>query len=106
MLEWESTSSPADSPQTQKQLDRLPKVECEVCTPDIEPFYDISAEAVRVNKSLTKTASWAPLGGKIFNPGRVVILRNGVSGVGVPPTRGRARIGRLDWGTHWVKELR
>ena len=46
---------------------------------DIGAFYDLSAEVVRFNTALMKAASWSPAGGKSFAPGRVVILRNGVS---------------------------
>ncbi|RXK39428.1 antiviral helicase SKI2 [Tremella mesenterica] len=63
--------------QTEKRLARLPKLTCETCLPDISPFYDISAQVVRTQASLLRMASWAPAGGKIFAPGRVVILRNG-----------------------------
>jgi len=57
----------------------LPKVDCPICSTDIEAFYDLSAEVVRVNTGMLKSAAWATAGGKIFNPGRIVILRNGVS---------------------------
>ena len=50
-----------------------------MCKVDIGAFYDISAEVVRVNAALIKTASWAPQGGKSFSSGRIVVLRNGVS---------------------------
>jgi hypothetical protein len=52
-------------------------VECQVCNADINAFYDLSAEVVRVNASLIKQASFAA-GGKILIPGRVVVLRDGV----------------------------
>ncbi|ORY28175.1 NUC185 domain-domain-containing protein [Naematelia encephala] len=60
----------------EKQLARLPKVDCAVCNTDIGAFYDNSKEAVRVNTELVKTASWNPQGGKSFQPGRVVVLRS------------------------------
>ncbi|KAK4685405.1 antiviral helicase SKI2, partial [Tremellales sp. Uapishka_1] len=62
---------------TEKQLARLPKVDCAVCSADIGPFYDISSEVDRINKAILKTASWAGQGGKMLAPGRLVILRNG-----------------------------
>ncbi|KAK8853069.1 hypothetical protein IAR55_003770 [Kwoniella newhampshirensis] len=62
---------------TEKVLARLPKVACDICNTDIDAFYDLSMEAVRVNTSLIKRAAWAPQASKIYVPGRVVILRNG-----------------------------
>jgi hypothetical protein len=50
-----------------------------VCKVFIGAFYDLSAEIVRVHSALIKNASWSLGGGKSFAPGRVVILRNGVS---------------------------
>ena len=64
--------------QTEKQLAKLPKLECTVCTADIDPFYELSSEAVRLNKELLKQAAWLPAGGKLLCPGRVVIVRDGV----------------------------
>ncbi len=64
--------------QTEKQLARLSKVDCEICKVDISAFYDLSAEVVRISTALIKNASWSAQAGKIFAPGRVVILRNGV----------------------------
>ncbi|WWC91541.1 uncharacterized protein L201_006487 [Kwoniella dendrophila CBS 6074] len=61
----------------EKQLARLPNVECEVCKPDIDAFYQLSSEIVRVNQSIFKQASYAQNASKIFVSGRVVILRNG-----------------------------
>lgn len=50
---------------------------CDLCNADINPYYDISAEVVRMNKELLKVASWSPAASKILLPGRVVLLRNG-----------------------------
>ncbi|ORX40739.1 NUC185 domain-domain-containing protein [Kockovaella imperatae] len=61
---------------TEKQLARLPKVTCDKCAKDIMAFYDLSAEIVRLNTQLLKTASWNPQAGKILAPGRVIVLRN------------------------------
>ncbi|WVQ67181.1 uncharacterized protein L199_005376 [Kwoniella botswanensis] len=61
----------------EKQLSRLPNVECDVCKTDIDAFYELSSEVVRLNQSIFKQASYAQNATKIFVPGRVVILRNG-----------------------------
>jgi hypothetical protein len=63
--------------QTEKQLAKLPKVDCKVCSADIGAFYDLSAEVVRVNATLIKQAAFAA-GAKLLNPGRIVVLRDGV----------------------------
>ena len=65
--------------QTEKELTKLPKVECERCLPDIGAFYDLSAEAVRLNAVLMRLAGWSPQAAKTVNTGRVVVLRDGVS---------------------------
>ncbi|WRT70395.1 uncharacterized protein IL334_007393 [Kwoniella shivajii] len=61
----------------EKELARLPSVNCDICKTDIDAFYQLSSEVVRVNQSLFKQASYAQNATKIFVPGRVVILRNG-----------------------------
>jgi antiviral helicase SKI2 len=48
-----------------------------VCKPDIEAFYDLSSEVVRINTNLMNQAAWAS--GKQMSPGRIVILHDGVS---------------------------
>ena len=65
--------------QTEKQLAKLPQVECTTCTKDISPFYDLSAEVVRINTQFITKASWETGLGKTLAPGRVVVLHNGVS---------------------------
>nr|XP_019010148.1 antiviral helicase SKI2 [Kwoniella pini CBS 10737]OCF48929.1 antiviral helicase SKI2 [Kwoniella pini CBS 10737] len=61
----------------EKQLARLPNVDCSICKVDIDAFYQLSAEIVRINQNIFKQASYAQNSGKLFVPGRVVILRNG-----------------------------
>ncbi|KAL7418292.1 Antiviral helicase ski2 [Cryptotrichosporon argae] len=61
----------------EKELARLPQVDCEVCKPDIEAFYDLSAEIVRLNYDFLKMVCWAPVASKLVSPGRVVLLRDG-----------------------------
>lgn len=65
--------------QSEKTLSRLPKLSCDVCSPDIERFYDISYEIVERNDVLHATAASHPQGNKMLSAGRVVILRDGVS---------------------------
>lgn len=65
------------NPKTEKLLAKLPHVDCAVCKPDIEAYYDLSAEIVRLNRTLMGQAAWAP--GKQMIPGRIVALHDGVS---------------------------
>lgn len=64
--------------QTEKELAKLPKLECDVCNADIDAFYNLSTEASRLNAQFLKRASWSNQSGKLFVPGRVVVLRNAV----------------------------
>lgn len=63
--------------ESEKTLSRLPKLNCDVCSPDIERFYDISYEIVERNDVLHATAASHPQGNKMLSAGRVVILRDG-----------------------------
>lgn len=65
--------------QTEKILAKLPKLECGVCKPDIEAFYDISSELVRLNLELVQSAAANVQGGKNFTVGRIVLLYDTVS---------------------------
>jgi antiviral helicase SKI2 len=71
----------ADASQIEKDLARLPKVDCRVCEVDIGPFYDVSNEVVRINSILMRAAMFNSQSGKAFAPGRVVVLRDAVSGL-------------------------
>jgi antiviral helicase SKI2 len=67
--------------ETEKQLAKLPKVDCQQCGGDIGPFYDLSAEVVRLNTQFVSKASLVLNAGKTFGSGRVVVLKNGVSNI-------------------------
>lgn len=56
----------------------LPKLKCEVCSPDIEKFYDLSLQIVKHHQHMLTMASNTPHGAKILSGGRVVVLRDGV----------------------------
>ncbi len=58
----------------EKVLAGLPKVECPVCLPDIEAFYDISAELARLNLEVVQGAAAYNQAGRNFSAGRVVML--------------------------------
>jgi antiviral helicase SKI2 len=56
----------------------MPKLECDVCSVDIERYYDLSLEVVGLNKKLCTMVTSSPSNANLFGPGRVVILRDGV----------------------------
>ncbi|KAF9075050.1 antiviral helicase [Rhodocollybia butyracea] len=60
----------------EKALLTLQKLQCDVCNPDIEEFYDISAEIVDLNRRLLSVATRLARGSKTFDAGRVVVLRD------------------------------
>ncbi|KAJ3797700.1 antiviral helicase [Lentinula aff. detonsa] len=55
----------------------LPKLQCDLCTADIEEYYDKSAQISHLNQKLLSMATRHPRGSKSFDAGRVVILRDG-----------------------------
>ncbi|KAH9004181.1 antiviral helicase [Lactarius hatsudake] len=67
-----------DIRENEKSLSSLPKLECDVCSGDINICYDSSAAIVKLNQQLLKLASTHTQGLKSLSPGRVVILRDGV----------------------------
>ncbi|KAL0576871.1 Antiviral helicase ski2 [Marasmius crinis-equi] len=64
-------------PESEKDLLLLKKLNCDVCGPDIEEFYDLNAEIVDLNRKLVEMSSGHPQGAKSFQAGRVVVLRDG-----------------------------
>ena len=56
----------------------LPKLECDVCLPDIEKYYDLSLQIVEHHQRMLAMASNTPHGAKVLSGGRVVVLRDGV----------------------------
>ncbi|KIK70472.1 hypothetical protein GYMLUDRAFT_65706 [Collybiopsis luxurians FD-317 M1] len=61
----------------EKALLTIQKLQCDVCLPDIEETYDLSADVARLNHKLLSMATRHPRGNKFFDAGRVVILRDG-----------------------------
>ncbi|KAL1412136.1 Antiviral helicase ski2 [Vanrija albida] len=61
--------------QAEKLLAKLPKVECPICSVDIDAYYDLSAEVVRLNAAMISQAAFTP--GKQLNQGRIVLVRDG-----------------------------
>ncbi|KAF8915101.1 antiviral helicase [Mucidula mucida] len=57
-------------------LTKLAKLECDICVPDIESFYDTSHAIVLYNESLLQMVTNAARTSKLLAPGRVIILRD------------------------------
>jgi antiviral helicase SKI2 len=56
----------------------MAKLDCNICLPDIDLYYDETLEIVEKNRRLLEIALRYPEGSKILNAGRVVVLRDGV----------------------------
>lgn len=61
----------------EKSLSNMPKLECDICSVDIERYYDLSLEVVGLNNKLCTMVTSSPSNANLFGPGRVVILRDG-----------------------------
>ncbi|KAG8788155.1 hypothetical protein FRC15_005856 [Serendipita sp. 397] len=58
------------------RLSNLPKLQCALCSPDIEVVYDLSKDMVWRHQGLLAMAAGQSAGAKIFAAGRVVVLRD------------------------------
>ncbi|TEB38714.1 translation repressor [Coprinellus micaceus] len=63
--------------EAEKKLSTLPYVECDICTQDIDRYYDACYDVAKRNQSLLQLALSRPQGGKLLGPGRVVVVRDG-----------------------------
>ncbi|EPT03462.1 hypothetical protein FOMPIDRAFT_1158982 [Fomitopsis schrenkii] len=61
----------------EKALSTLQKLSCDICSPDIERYYDASYDIVEFNRDLVSMAVQNAQGSKLFGTGRVVVLRDG-----------------------------
>lgn len=57
----------------------MQRLDCSVCLPDIEDYYDTTVNILDHNKRLLSMAADNPHGIKVLSSGRVVVLRDGVS---------------------------
>ncbi|EJD03737.1 antiviral helicase [Fomitiporia mediterranea MF3/22] len=62
--------------ENEKLLSTMPKLDCEVCLPDIRAYYNTSAQVVDLNATLLSLAAASPQGSRTFGQGRIVILRD------------------------------
>ena len=65
--------------QSERLLSAMAKLDCNICLPDIDLYYDETSEIVEKNQRLLEIALRYPEGSKILNAGRVVVLRDGVT---------------------------
>jgi antiviral helicase SKI2 len=57
----------------------MQKLDCEICTVDIDSYYDDINEVVKLNQKLIDMAVRHQQGSKLLSSGRVVVLRDNVS---------------------------
>lgn len=62
--------------ESEKQLGLLAKLECDICTPDIERFYDFSSALIEFKDTMIENSVGQRLGPKLLLGGRVVVLRD------------------------------
>lgn len=65
--------------QDERKLHSLRRLECDVCVPDINTYYELASEVVRLNQEIINKATENQHGSRLLVPGRVVILRDSVS---------------------------
>ncbi|KAI9057026.1 antiviral helicase [Trametes sanguinea] len=63
--------------ETEKKLSSMPQLSCDICSSDIEAYYDTSFNIVEMNQRLLAMAAATPHGSKLLSSGRVVVLRDG-----------------------------
>ncbi|EXX52311.1 Ski2p [Rhizophagus irregularis DAOM 197198w] len=66
--------------ESENRLSTFQKLECSICTRDINDYYDVSADIVRLTSSLYNklmNSSNSHLVYKALSPGRIVIINNG-----------------------------
>ncbi|KAI8971231.1 NUC185 domain-containing protein [Pilobolus umbonatus] len=65
--------------ENEQKRSALRKLDCAICEPDIERFYDLSGEVLQLNRNMmTQYISSIPVGNKVLNTGRFVIINTNV----------------------------
>ena len=57
----------------------MPELQCDICSSDIERYYDAQNTVVNYNKRLFSMAAGGASNQNVLATGRIVILRNSVS---------------------------
>lgn len=56
----------------------MPGLQCDICSSDIERYYDAQSAVVKYNKRLLSMAAGSASNQNVLTTGRIVILRNTV----------------------------
>lgn len=64
--------------EAEKRLMGIEPLECDVCTQDIDRYYDACFSVAKRNQALMQLALGRPQGAKLLAPGRVVVVKDGV----------------------------
>ena len=65
--------------QHERSLLSMPALQCDICSSDIERYYDAQSAVVNCNKRLFSMAAGGASNQNVIGTGRIVILRNTVS---------------------------
>ena len=68
------------SVQAERKLAALPALSCENCSQDIDTYYLLAEEILRLDQEAIRSAACHLQGSKTFSPGRVVAIHSGTSG--------------------------
>lgn len=60
--------------QAEKRLAALPRLDCAVCSVDLDAIYTVFSEVTRLNSQALRLAAAHPQGLRTFSSGRLVIL--------------------------------
>lgn len=60
----------------ERRLAMLPNLNCDLCTQDIDAYYDDCFDVAKKNQSLLQLAISKPQGAKLLSSGRVIVIRD------------------------------
>lgn len=63
--------------ESEKKLATFERLECDICLPSVESYYDNSYDVVNMNQKLLSMAVAHPQGARLLSAGRVVVLNDG-----------------------------
>ncbi|THH29341.1 hypothetical protein EUX98_g4845 [Antrodiella citrinella] len=62
--------------ESETTLQKLPRLSCDICSPDISQLYETSKAIITCNNKMLKMVSDHPSSSRVLCPGRVVVLRD------------------------------
>ena len=83
LLVCERVLSADNLTQTEKKLSNMASLQCDVCVPEIDTFYDASLDIVESNQRILSMA--VQNSGRFLEPRRVVVLRDEVISLNLFP---------------------